>query len=51
MDDESKVKMEKQNKLMFKYRDYLKTLSINVCKDLLYYNKQELPASDKSAVC
>lgn len=51
MGDESKVKMEKQNKLMFKYRDYLKTISIKVCKEILDYNKQEIPESNNSAVC
>lgn len=51
MGDESKVEMKKQNKLMFKHRDYLKTLNVKVCKELLDYNKQEIPESDNSAVC
>lgn len=48
-DSDSDIK--KQNKLIFKYRDYFKTLSIKVCKELLEYNKQEIPSSDNAAVC
>lgn len=36
---------ERQNKLLFKYRDYLKTLTLNKCKELLEYNNQEIPTS------
>lgn len=36
---------ERQNKLLFKYRDYLKTLSVNKCKELLEYNGQEIPVA------
>jgi len=40
-----------QNKLMFMYRDNLKTLNMNALKDLLEYNKQEIPVSNLGAVC
>lgn len=43
--------LEKQNKLIFKFRDNLRTLPMNVCKELLEYNKQEIPSSDHGAVC
>jgi len=43
-------KTKQQNKLMFKYRDNLKTLNMNVLKDLLEYNKQEIPVSNHGEV-
>lgn len=49
--NDSDLKIKKQNKLIFKYRDYLKTCSIKICKELLEYNKQEIPESDHGAVC
>lgn len=36
---------KRQNKLLYKYKDYLKTLSLNKCKDLLKFNGQEVPVS------
>lgn len=42
--------IKKQNKLMFKYLDYLKTIRSSVCKELLEYNKQEIPESNLGAV-
>lgn len=47
----SNTVLENQNKLIFKYRDNLRTLPINACKELLEYNKQEIPSSDYGAVC
>ncbi|XP_050442642.1 poly [ADP-ribose] polymerase [Adelges cooleyi] len=44
---ESNIK--KQNILIFKYRDYLKTLNSKVWKHLLEYNKQEIPSSNNDA--
>lgn len=45
------LKIKNQNKLIFKYRDYLKTLPINTCKELLEYNKQKIPESNLEGVC
>lgn len=45
------LEIKSQNELIFKYRDYLKTLPINICKELLEYNKQEIPSSNLGAVC
>lgn len=45
------LKIKMQNKVMFKYRDFLKTLPISTCKQLLEYNKQKIPESDIDAVC
>jgi hypothetical protein len=42
--------IKKQNKLIFKYLDYLKTIRSSVCKELLEYNKQEIPESNLGAV-
>lgn len=47
----SDLEIKKQNKLIFKYRDYLKTCTIKICKELLEYNKQEIPESNHGAVC
>lgn len=47
----SDLEIKKQNKLIFKYRDYLKTCSVKICKELLEYNKQEIPESNIGAVC
>lgn len=48
--NDKELKIKRQNKLMFKYRDNLKTLNMNVLKELLDYNKQEIPTSDLGAV-
>lgn len=48
-DDDLKIKA--QNKTIFKYRDYLKTLRVSECKELLLHNKQKVPESDHGAVC
>lgn len=45
------LKEKSQNKLLFKYRDYLSTLSIKLCKELLTYNKQDVPESNNAGVC
>ena len=47
----SDLEIKKQNKLIFKYRDYLKTCSVKICKELLEFNKQEIPESNLGAVC
>lgn len=44
------VELKSQNEMIFKFRDRLKTLTINVCKNLLEFNKQEIPVSDHGAV-
>lgn len=44
------IELKSQNEMMFKYIDRLKTLKINVCKELLEYNKQEIPESNHGAV-
>lgn len=44
------LEIKSQNKLIFKYRDNLKTFNMNILKELLEYNKQEIPASDLGAV-
>ena len=46
----SDLEIKKQNKLIFKYRDYLKTCPVKICKELLEYNKQEIPESNHEAV-
>lgn len=45
------LRVKSQNKLLFKFRDYLKTLKINLCKELLMFNKQDVPESDNAGVC
>lgn len=40
-----------QNKLIFKYIDFLKTLKNTTCKELLEFNKQEVPDSNLGEVC
>lgn len=50
-DNHSDLEIKKQNKLIFKYRDYLKTCSVKICKELLEYNKQEIPESNHGEVC
>lgn len=47
----SDLEIKKQNKLIFKYRDYLKTCPIKICKELLEYNKQNIPEANHGAVC
>ena len=47
----SDLEIKKQNKLIFKYRDYLKSCPVKICKELLEYNKQEIPESNHGAVC
>uniref|UniRef100_A0A2S2P4Z7 NAD(+) ADP-ribosyltransferase n=1 Tax=Schizaphis graminum TaxID=13262 RepID=A0A2S2P4Z7_SCHGA len=49
-DSHSDLEIKKQNKLIFKYRDYLKSCSVKVCKELLEYNKQEIPESNHGAI-
>jgi len=39
-----------QNKLIFKYRDYLKTVQSSVWKELLVHNKQDIPIGNTGAV-
>ncbi|XP_001947212.1 poly [ADP-ribose] polymerase [Acyrthosiphon pisum] len=46
----SDLEIKKQNKLIFKYRDYLKTCPVKICKELLEYNKQEIPESNHEAI-
>ncbi|VVC30258.1 BRCT domain,Poly(ADP-ribose) polymerase, regulatory domain,WGR domain,PADR1 domain,Poly(ADP-ribose) [Cinara cedri] len=50
--DNSRLESEKkaQNKLLFKYVDYLKSLKSSICKELLVYNKQEIPDSNLGAI-
>lgn len=55
LNDENVLRIEKekkaQNKLLFKYIDYLKSLKSSTCKEILEYNKQEVPESNIAAVC
>lgn len=42
--------IKKQNLMIFKYLDYLKSIRSSVCKELLEFNKQEIPESNLGAV-
>ncbi|XP_050521530.1 poly [ADP-ribose] polymerase [Daktulosphaira vitifoliae] len=50
MDNEKTEIIKKQNNLIFKYRDYLKTINRKILKELLEFNNQEIPDSNIAAI-